>query len=1082
MRAILLLIACSFLWVTAPQATWADDSTPIPVATSAPVDIAPTSAPVPLPVPQPQPTAAPPTSDGSSPGSPSGSPSAPVPVAREHATPVVQYVAPASPPTALPESQPTLQAPPPVNLPPPAAVIQSTSQTSSPTTSAPQTSAPNFPAPQSQSPSAPPIPQTAPNTNPDTNSTADLGSIITAPTSASAPAQLTCHGKNHPTSSPFMVSPYRGWTEVASFLDHDSPDYAVDGVIVLANGLRATAADGQESDLFPAYWSPALRQYVNYDGHNGYDLDISYQPVLAAASGTVEFAGWNEGSVYGGYGQMILIDHHNGYVTLYGHLSQLDVKTGDTVTAGQEIAISGTTGHSSGPHLHFSVFHDCQVTDPYGWSGAGRDPLRDFDNEKASYLWLPGHDPLILNPPPNWPTYPLGLRISAPGLDVPGLDVPVAPSRQKVPPADRLLLLHLPDPVSGTSVGADVALVRTESLITQEGQALAPQLRDLQAQGLLDSYQLIPAAAAVWVRGTATAPELEGLAGVASLAGVQPHDISNAQAGLAHSVLIQIGRQQAPSLWPVGFRSAFHAWRPDSTVAIGHALLTGFALPGAHVVVSLHRNNTVPAAAEATGDPETGGFVAMLHDAAGEPVVVESGDVIEIVSGGKTARVLVAPLSLEAHSGRIIGHSPPGSTVPVAVTYASGEAGARSVTSAGSSGLFHVASSRPLPPGTLAVASTVDAAGDQIAASAFVPGIEVQENGPIVRGWTAGSRRVLRVIRDGKPLLTRTIHSATDGAFQTELRTHHEPFLLAAGDLITLGSRWHSRSLTLPLLSAALTAGSRQATLSGPAGAHIELSYAGQGITWTKMLAPNQSGRRDYTLPVKPAAVGDALTLRYTAKSGDSVTSVRSLLTLHVDLSRNTLNGVAKPGSIVSLRVFDLHGRALGGGVGATDVTSGKFSAPIVWIDRRSHSAAVPMTLAVRSSVTTQTVQVPVVRLEMGTGGGTRTLQTSPLQEMDVLTTGQSRQPHAYAVRTDARGQTTIATSGIKRLSIVVPLGNGIETAEDYVTNPAGTLVPAGVTKPHRLSCTRTPALSAAKQHAVRAQVARCAASVRSKR
>ena len=1068
MRATLLFIACSFLWVTAPRAAWADDSTPIPVATSAPIDIAPT----PVPVPQPQPTAASPTSDGTS--------SAPVPVAREHATPVVQYVAPASPPTALPESQPTPESPPPTTLPPPAAVIQPTSQTSS-QTSSPQTSAPSTPAPQSQSPSAPPIPQSVPSTNPDTNPDTNLGSIITAPTSASAPAQLTCHGKNHPTASPFLVAPYRGWTEVASFLDHDSPDYAVDGVIVLANGLRATAADGQESDLFPAYWSPALRQYVNYDGHNGYDLDISYQPVLAAGSGTVEFAGWNEGSVYGGYGQMVLIDHHNGYVTLYGHLSQLEVKTGDTVTAGQEIAISGSTGHSSGPHLHFSVFHDCQVTDPYGWSGTGRDPLRDFNNEKASYLWLPGHDPLLLNPPPNWPTYPLGLRISAPGLDVSGVGGPVPAPSQKVPPADRLLLLRLPAPHASASVTADVALVRTESLITQEGQALAPQLRDLQAQGLIESYQLIPAAAAVWVRGTATAPELEGLSGVASLAGVQPHDITNAQAGLAHSVLIQIGRQQAPSLWPVGFRSAFHAWRPVSTVAIGHALLTGFALPGAHVIVSLHRNNSVPAAAEASGDPETGGFVAMLHDAAGNPVVVQSGDVIEIVSGGKTARVLVAPLSLEAHPSRIIGQAPPGSTVPVSITYTGRTADDRSVTSAGSSGLFHMASSRPLPPGTLAVASTVDAAGDQIAASAFVPGIEVQENGSAVRGWTAGSQRVLRVIRGGKPLLTRTIHSATDGAFETELRTHHEPFLLAAGDLISLNSRWHSRSLTLPPMGAALAAGSRRVTFSGPAGARIQLSYAGQGLTWTKMLGLNRSGLHEDTLPVKPAAVGDALTLRYTAKSGDTVTLVRSLLTLHVDLSRNMVDGVAKPESIVSLRTFDGRGRALGGAVAATDATSGKFSAPLGWIDHRARSAGLPMTLAVRTGVTTQTVQVPTVRLQPGTTDSTHTVQTAPFSEVEIAATSRSRHRQSQTVRADSRGQATIATQGINTLSIVLPLGDGINVAEGFVRTSAGGLAPAGVVQPHRLPCARTPALPSPKHRAVRARVAPCAASVRSK-
>jgi len=1072
MRAALLVIACSLLWVTAPQRTWADDSTPIPVATSAPIDIAPTSAPVP----QAQPTAASSTSDGSS--------YAPVPVAREHATPVVQYVEPASPPTALPVSQPTAPSPAPANLTPPAPATHPTSPPRTPApsiqTSPPQTHAASIPTPQPQS--APPLPQTGPSTNPDTNPSTGLGSIIMAPTSASAPGQLTCHGKNHPTSSPFMVSPYAGWTEVASFLDHDSPDYAVDGVIVLANGLRATAADGQESDVFPAYWSPELRQYVNYDGHNGYDFDISYQPVLAAASGTVEFAGWNEGSVYGGYGQMVLIDHHNGYVTLYGHLSQLEVKTGDTVAAGQEIAISGSTGHSSGPHLHFSVFHDCQVTDPYGWSGAGRDPLRDFDNEKASYLWLPGHDPLVLNPPPHWPAYPLGLRVSAPAFEGPiprsTHDIPLA---DRIPPADRLLLMHLPDPHAGTSVSAAVALVRTESLITQEGEALAPQLRDLQAQGLLDSYQLIPAAAAVWVRGTATAPELEGLSGVASLAGVQPHDIANAQAGLAHSVLIQIGHQQAPSLWPVGFRSAFHAWRPVSTVAIGHALLTGFALPGEHVVVSLHRNNTVPAAAEATGDSETGGFVAMLHDTAGNAVVVQSGDMIEIDSGGKTARVLVAPFSLEAHPNRVIGRAPAGSTVPVSMTYADRTADVRSVTSAGSSGLFQVASLRPLPPGTLAVASTVDSAGDQIATSAFVPGIEVQENGSQVRGWTAGSRRVLRVIRGGKPLLVRTIHSATDGTFQTELRTHHEPFLLAASDLISLGSRWHSRSLTLPFLGAALAAGSRRATFNAPAGAHVELSYAGQGLTWTKMLDLNRSGRRDYTLPIKPAAVGDTLTLRYTAKSGDTVTVVRSLLTLRVDLGRNTLNGVAKPGSVVSLRVFDGRGRALGGVAAATDVISGKFSAPLAWVDRRPRAAGSPMTLAVRTSATTQMVQLPALQLQPGTGGRVLTVQTSPLREMEVMATGQSRQARAYAMQADARGQATITTQGINSLSVVVPLGDGINVAEGFVRNSAGTLLPAGVAQLHRLPCTRKPALSAGKHRAVRARVVRCVAPVSSK-
>ena len=211
------------------------------------------------------------------------------------------------------------------------------------------------------------------------------------------------------------------------------PDYEVDGKIVLANGLTATTGDGSSSDFFPSYWSPQLRQYVNYDGHNGYDFDISYQPVLAAAAGTVTFAGWNESDPYAGYGQMVLINHHNGYVTLYGHLSELGVHKGERVAAGQRLGISGTTGHSSGPHLHFSVFHNCHVTDPYGWTGHGKDPLAGFNGERSGYLWLPGHDPLLLNPPPGWPAYPFGVRVSLPSLE--GSRIP----SRSVPPADRRL-------------------------------------------------------------------------------------------------------------------------------------------------------------------------------------------------------------------------------------------------------------------------------------------------------------------------------------------------------------------------------------------------------------------------------------------------------------------------------------------------------------------------------------------------------------------------------------------------------------------------------------------------------------------
>ncbi|PZS02069.1 MAG: hypothetical protein DLM70_10820, partial [Chloroflexi bacterium] len=439
-------------------------------------------------------------------------------------------------------------------------------------------------------PVLPPAPVPAPLPADQTSNGTTLPDVNASNASAAAPSQLICHGKARSTSDPFLVAPFSGWTTVNSFLDHDSPDYQLDGKIVVANGLAALAGDGQSSDFFPSYWSPSLRQYISYDGHNGYDFGISYQPVLAAGDGTVTFADWNGSSPSEGYGQMVLIDHHNGYVTLYGHLSKIEAHEGQKVSAGQEIGISGSTGNSSGPHLHFSVFDNCRVTDPYGWTGNGGDPLYAFDGQRASYLWLPGHDPLVLNPPPHWPAFPLGLHIS-----VPRLKRLAHEGRRVIPPIDRLILLDLPEPQGRGSMTAAVALAVAESGITRESAALTPYLRDLRAQGLLDSFERIPAAAAIWVRGTASANELEGLPGVASLSGVQPKDLLAAQAGLAHSVLIQLQAGHAPSLWPLGFRSALETWRPVTTVAEGHALVTGFALPGREVKLSLFRRGSVPA-------------------------------------------------------------------------------------------------------------------------------------------------------------------------------------------------------------------------------------------------------------------------------------------------------------------------------------------------------------------------------------------------------------------------------------------------------------------------------------------------------
>ena len=86
--------------------------------------------------------------------------------------------------------------------------------------------------------------------------------------------------------------------------------------------------------------------------HNGIDVAASTgTPIYAAASGTVTYSGYNSG----GYGYLIKISHGNGVQTYYGHCSQLIAENGQTVSQGQLIAKVGSTGRSTGPHLHFEV-------------------------------------------------------------------------------------------------------------------------------------------------------------------------------------------------------------------------------------------------------------------------------------------------------------------------------------------------------------------------------------------------------------------------------------------------------------------------------------------------------------------------------------------------------------------------------------------------------------------------------------------------------------------------------------------------------------------------------------------------------
>jgi murein DD-endopeptidase MepM/ murein hydrolase activator NlpD len=95
--------------------------------------------------------------------------------------------------------------------------------------------------------------------------------------------------------------------------------------------------------------------------HPGIDVEaLTGVPVKAAAAGKVRFAGWNAG----GYGNLVIVKIGAGVATMYAHLSEIDVKAGQQVAAGQQLGLVGATGAATGPHLHFEVRIHGAAVDP----------------------------------------------------------------------------------------------------------------------------------------------------------------------------------------------------------------------------------------------------------------------------------------------------------------------------------------------------------------------------------------------------------------------------------------------------------------------------------------------------------------------------------------------------------------------------------------------------------------------------------------------------------------------------------------------------------------------------------------------
>ena len=125
----------------------------------------------------------------------------------------------------------------------------------------------------------------------------------------------------------------------------------------VVGAVEFTSGFGVRSD--PFLGRPAMHTGLDFRAPTG-------DPVRATANGKVVSSGWS-----GGYGRMVEIDHGNALSTRYGHLSEIHVKVGDVVKIGQVIGAVGSTGRSTGPHLHYETRIDGEAVDPQKFLRAG---------------------------------------------------------------------------------------------------------------------------------------------------------------------------------------------------------------------------------------------------------------------------------------------------------------------------------------------------------------------------------------------------------------------------------------------------------------------------------------------------------------------------------------------------------------------------------------------------------------------------------------------------------------------------------------------------------------------------------------
>jgi len=164
--------------------------------------------------------------------------------------------------------------------------------------------------------------------------------------------KVKTEGKNGEKFIAYTATLRNGVVESKNIIEEKVIKAAVDKVVVKGRSVQVASRSGGGTSTGKLHWpvSGSISQSFGR-GHTGMDIaGASGSAIGAADGGTVTFAGWQ-----GGYGNFIIINHGNGIVTRYAHCSKLLVQKGQKVSQGQTIGLRGSTGRSTGPHLHFEV-------------------------------------------------------------------------------------------------------------------------------------------------------------------------------------------------------------------------------------------------------------------------------------------------------------------------------------------------------------------------------------------------------------------------------------------------------------------------------------------------------------------------------------------------------------------------------------------------------------------------------------------------------------------------------------------------------------------------------------------------------